>query len=76
MNTEDGGIVTSHPKNAALLWEEFKKRLGDSIQIEMHFNLQNLVVAHDVEQLDELFTKQDIDLIVKNMPSDRPLVTL
>jgi hypothetical protein len=28
-------IVTSHPEKVALLWGEFKKRLGDSIQIKI-----------------------------------------
>jgi hypothetical protein len=71
VDAEDGRTVTSHLEKAALLWEEFKKRLGDSIQTEMHFNLQNLVRSHDLQHLDQPFTKEDINVVVKHLPLDK-----
>jgi hypothetical protein len=47
------------------------KRLEDSIQTEMHFNLQNLVEHHDLQQLDQQITHEEIDEIVKHLPLDK-----
>jgi hypothetical protein len=71
LDMEDGSVVTSHPEKAALLWEEFKKRLGDYIQTEMHFNLGSLVQYHDLQQLGHHITHEEIDEIVKHLPSDK-----
>jgi hypothetical protein len=71
LNLEDGRVATSHLEKATLLWEEFRKQLGDSIQTEMHFNLGNLVEHHDLQQLDQQITHEEIDEIVKHLPSDK-----
>jgi hypothetical protein len=71
LDFEDGTVATSHPEKVALLWEEFRKRLGDPIQTEMHFNLGNLVEHHDLQQLDQQITHEEIDEIAKRLPSDK-----
>jgi hypothetical protein len=48
LDTQDGRIVTSHAEKVALLWEEYRKRLGDTIQSEMHFNLGSLVTIQNL----------------------------
>jgi hypothetical protein len=37
----------------------------------MHFNLGSLVSSHDLHQLDQPFTQEDIDMIMKHLPSDK-----
>jgi hypothetical protein len=43
LDTEDGRTVTEHLEKAALLWDEYRNRLGTSTHTLMHFNLQNLI---------------------------------
>jgi hypothetical protein len=71
LDTQDGRIVTSHAEKVALLWEEYRKRLGDTIQSEMHFNLGSLVTSQNLQSLDQPFTQEDIDLVVKHLPFDK-----
>jgi hypothetical protein len=56
--TPDGRIVSSHAEKAALLWEEYKERLGVTIQTEMHFDLETLVTNHDLQSIDHLSPKR------------------
>jgi hypothetical protein len=37
----------------------------------MHFNLGNLVEHHDLQQLDQQITHEEIDEIVKHLPSGK-----
>jgi hypothetical protein len=37
----------------------------------MHFNLQELIQQHDLQQLESPFTKEDIDRVVKRLPVDK-----
>jgi hypothetical protein len=71
--TLDERIVSSHAKKAALLWEEYKERLGVTIQTEMHFDLETLVTNHDLQSIDHPFTQEDIDLVIKQLPADKAL---
>jgi hypothetical protein len=64
-------MITSHAKKAALLLEEYKNRLGLSTQTQMHFNLLDLVPTQDLQHLEEPFTKEEIDNIIKTMPIDK-----
>jgi Holliday junction resolvase RusA-like endonuclease len=64
-------MITSHAKKAALLLEEYKNRLGLSTQTQMHFNLLDLVPTQDLQHLEEPFTKEEIDNIIKTMPTDK-----
>jgi hypothetical protein len=54
-----------------MLWKEFKKRLGDSIQTTMFFNLESLVAGQDLHALDQPFTQEEIDSVVRHLPSDK-----
>jgi hypothetical protein len=71
LDLADETMATSHPGKATIIWEEFRKRLEDSFQTEMHFNLQNLVEHHDLQQLDQQITHEEIDEIVKHLPLDK-----
>jgi hypothetical protein len=56
---------------AALLWTEYKNRMGSSEGIEMQFDLSRII--QPVEGLEELtvpFTKKEMDDVIKHMPVD------
>jgi Holliday junction resolvase RusA-like endonuclease len=72
LETVDGRTISVHHGKATLLWEEYKDRLGCSTQIQMHFNLHELVHHHNLEQIEPPFTKEDIDNVIKNCPQTKP----
>jgi hypothetical protein len=37
----------------------------------MHFDLSSLVATHDLQSIDQPFTQEDIDLVVKHLPIDK-----
>jgi hypothetical protein len=45
--------------------------LGSSVQPRMHFDLQNLIFQHDLQQPDESFRTEEIDDVIKHMPSNK-----
>jgi hypothetical protein len=67
IDTEDAKTVTIHSEKATVLWDEYKNWLGSTVQPQMHFNLQDLITEHDLQHLNAPFTKEDIDLIIKNL---------
>ena len=72
LETEEGLTVTGHEEKAALLWEAFKNRMGTSDSPQMLFDLADLIPSF--QQLDALvapFSNEEIDNIVKEMPSDK-----
>jgi hypothetical protein len=72
LKAADGRMVSDHDEMAGLLWSEYKERLGTSVPINMQFDLDRLITR--VTGLDELttpFLKEEIDLVIKEMPSDR-----
>jgi hypothetical protein len=60
LDTSDGRLLTSHAEKAAHLWEEYRSRLGSSVQPTMKFNLQQLVQSHDLESIEELSQKKTL----------------
>lgn len=72
LKLQDGSTVTDHAGKERELFETYKSRLGQSNQSDMKFNLSNIIKR--AEGLDELtvpFTPEEIDQVVKEMPSDR-----
>jgi hypothetical protein len=65
LETVDDRTISDHHEKATLLWEEYKDRLGCSTQIQVHFNLHELVQHHNLEQIEAPFTKEDIDNVIK-----------
>jgi hypothetical protein len=70
IQSHDGTVAIDHEHKAALLWSSFKDRLGHSECSHMAFDLSSLLHSVDISELDEPFTTQEIDDIVKNMPID------
>ncbi|CAO2167262.1 unnamed protein product [Urochloa humidicola] len=72
LDTEDGRTVSEHFEKAALLWEEYKNRMGHTTNPQMLYNLDTLVQHQDnLQHLSQPFSKDDIDKVVKTMPSDK-----
>jgi hypothetical protein len=69
LDIEDGRTVSEHLEKAALLWHEYKNRLGTSSHTHMHFN--HLIQPHDLQGIATPFTKKDIDDIIKIMSCDK-----
>jgi hypothetical protein len=68
LDTKEGRTISSHTEKAAILLEEYRNRLGTSVQPQMHFNLQELITQHDLEHLEGPFIKEDIHEVIKNSP--------
>jgi hypothetical protein len=73
LDTEDGRTMMEHLEKAALLWDEYRNRLGTSTHTRMHFNLQNLIQPHDLQGIATTFSKKEVDDIVKTMHCDKAL---
>ena len=75
LKNEDQVEITDHAGKAALLWNAFRNRLGQSQQTTMHFDLNSLLqhqASHsDFEQLEIPCTEEEINDVVKHLPSDK-----
>jgi hypothetical protein len=68
----DGRIITDHDEMAGLLWSEYKERMGKSEGIQMKFDLARLVKrVPNLQELTVPFLKEEIELVIKQMPPDR-----
>lgn len=70
-----GNSVTAHEEKAALIWDSFKERLGISTFTGIHFNLSTLLQNGQdfASLLVAPFEKQEIDSVVKHLPSGKSL---
>jgi hypothetical protein len=72
LEVEDGRIVYDHFRKAALLFENFKARMGHTTEPNMLYNLDEIVSTHNsLEFISIPFTKEEIDNAVQNMPIDK-----
>lgn len=68
----DGTCVEDHASKESIIFHAFKERLGTSSKHDMKFSLWDIIKR--IEGLDELtlpFTREEVDLVVKEMPADR-----
>lgn len=71
LETEDGRTIYDHFQKAALLFENFRDRMGQTTQPQMHYNLEDLISTQEgFESLSTPFTKEEIECVVKLMPID------
>jgi transcriptional regulator len=57
-----------------MIWESLKSRLDSSESEDMLFNLNELLFQHlDLSRLEVNFTKEEIDGIIVELPSDKSL---
>lgn len=66
-----GNEHSEHSSKATLLWSAFKDRLGKSVQKRNLLNMTSLLHRiPDLDKLEEPFT-EEIDEVIKCMPSDK-----
>jgi hypothetical protein len=65
----DGSNIIDHEQKAQHLWSSFKRRLGASEYSNMAFDLNSLLVQHDMGHLDEDFSQLEIDMVIKSLPN-------
>lgn len=65
-----GNTVTDHEQKANLLWTSFRERLGISEYTNMIYDLSSLLTFHDLTTLDDDFREDEIDMVIKNRPSN------
>jgi len=72
LEDDAGSSMVDHQAKAELIWTAFKARLGVSsytdMSIDLGFFFQNTV---DTDTLTEPFSTEDIDAVVKSLPSDK-----
>jgi hypothetical protein len=73
LDTEDGRTIFEHDEKEALIWEEYRKRMGCTTHPEMKFNFNEIVHEQDLQSIVGPFSKEDIDQVVKIMPCDKAL---
>lgn len=77
LETEDGRIIHELFQKAALLFENFKARMGQTTQPQMHYNLEELInMQEGLDSLSSPFTKEEIENVVKPMPAEIHLEAL
>ena len=68
--------VTDHDGKAAILWEAFKNRLGQSNGHSMHFDLndlyENIVDPQIFIDLEKPFSHEEIEDVVNNLLAENP----
>jgi len=70
----DGSLIYDHAQKADIIWRDFKDRLGTSNFENMLFNLDSLLDSGvDLSSLEISFNNQEIDNIIKNLPTDKSL---
>lgn len=69
LTTTDGSILIEHEQKANLLWTAFKNKLGITENITMAYNLSDLLIAHDLSGLDDDFSQDEIDIVIKSLPN-------
>jgi hypothetical protein len=72
LEDHDGTSFFNHHQKANMIWEAFKERLGISEFNSIHFNLDSVLqTSSDLNSLVEPFSTMEMDLVVRNLPSDK-----
>jgi hypothetical protein len=68
LRLEDGTSATEHEHKAAILWNSFKDRLGQTEAKRMQFDLSTLI---QVGELDKEFSHNEIDRLIADLPLNK-----
>jgi hypothetical protein len=72
LKNENGEIVSDHQQMAGIAHTRFKERMGQSRGINMGFDLSDLLtVVPGLSELTKPFSKEEMDLVIKYMPTDK-----
>lgn len=70
LNT-DNTIVHDHDQNAAILWNSLKDRIGKTKPTTANFHIEHLANMDTLYDLEQAFTREEIDKIIQEMPNDK-----
>jgi hypothetical protein len=70
---EDGTTIVDHEHKAAIMWNSFKDRLGQSESDLMLFDLSTLIQLVQLCVLDKEFSCNEIDGLISDLPLDKAL---
>jgi hypothetical protein len=69
---DQGADLTDHNAKVDLIWHSFKERLGSSDYNGISFNLaQHLTVHPDLSSLVQPFSNEEVDAVVRHLPSNK-----
>lgn len=72
LKLDNDTIVTSHQEKAQILHNTYKDRMGTQGQVQMVLNLAELITpVENLDHLSEMASKEEVDSIIKNMPTGR-----
>jgi hypothetical protein len=72
LENDAGQSIFDHHEKADHIWQAFKERLGVLDFTSIQFNLDTLMQASvDLSSLVVPFTNQEIDAVIKGLPSDK-----
>ena len=72
LQNENGVMISDHEVKATLLWIAYRNKMRVSLNPETRFNLEQLIqVNFDFSSLILPISNEEVDRIVKLMPSDK-----
>lgn len=72
LKDEEGNRIVDHEGKQSILWNSFKKRLGQSDFQEMFFDLDTVLTHYDsLVELQAPFSEEEIDEVVMHLPPDK-----
>ena len=72
MKMENGEVTNDHMLMAEMAWDNFKRRMGESTEIIMGFDLQTLLPrVNGLDVLSRSFEKEEMDLVINQMPASK-----
>jgi hypothetical protein len=66
-----GSVAVDHDQKVAILWNSYKDSVGQSEFQDILFDLSNLIPLVQLENMDDCFSGEDIDGLVKDLPMDK-----
>lgn len=72
LQDDQGRDLTDHDEKATVLSNTYKERMGRTGEPDMLFDLDALFQQTiDLDHLQQLFTHEEIDQVIKEMPADK-----
>ena len=70
-NSSKGDIpITNQEQKARLLWNNFKNRMGVSEFSGISYDIDSLLVSHDLNQIEGTFDDLEFDAVIKSILAD------
>jgi hypothetical protein len=71
---DTGRMISDHGEKSVVFFQEFKRRLGTSVEVSMQFDLQAIITPHNsLDHLCPPLNREEIDSVVHKLPNDKAL---